>query len=300
MFHNDALAQELGKKDTETDIVLLNRKTGDYIFTFMYPTEDKLSAKSQIISSIDAAIVTFNGSSRELGETVVMLDSLGVSHGIAIPSTYATTDQITTIIKLTSLESFTVGTMDPMKMLEVLAEYQPKRDTNSPVVIRVDHSSAVKGVGEVILGFVRKGVVRKYDKLTLLPANKEVLVRSIQMQDEDFDEAPAGARVGLAIKGASVEELKRGSIICAPDGPRAGTAVKLSFQKNPFYSNAISQGPYHATAGMQTNPIIIAENEDTRLTINSEKPIVYDAEDTFLFLDLNAKKIRVMGKGRAT
>ena len=75
----------------------------------------------------------------------------------------------------------------------------------------VDHSFSVKGVGEVILGFVKKGVVRKYDKLTLLPANKEVIVRSIQMQDEDYDEAEAGSRVGLAIKGVTVEEIKRGS-----------------------------------------------------------------------------------------
>lgn len=299
VFHNDKVAHELGKKDTESDIVLLNRKTGEQIFTFMYPLEDKLSAKSQIISSIDAAIVAFNGSSRELGETVVMLDSLGVSHGIAITSPYATPDQIAAITRHTSLESFTIGNMDSMKMLGFLGGYQPERDLNSQAVVVVDHSFSVKGVGEVTLGFVRKGIVRKYDKLTLLPASKEVMVRSIQMQDEDFEEAPAGARVGLAIKGAAIDELKRGTVLCGPDGARTTTALKLSFQKSPFYSDIVSEGTYHATVGMQTLPITITGKDDISVAIESEKPIAYLPDDTFLLLDLNAKKMRIIGKGRA-
>ena len=79
IFHDDALSRELGKKDTETDIVILNRKMDEHILTYMYPLEDKLSAKSEIISSVVATIVTFSDMTRELGETVVMLDSLGGS-----------------------------------------------------------------------------------------------------------------------------------------------------------------------------------------------------------------------------
>jgi selenocysteine-specific translation elongation factor len=117
VFHDDTIGRELGKKGTESDIVMFNRKMDEHIFTFMYPVEDKLSAKSQIISSIDAAIVAFTGTTRELGETVVMLDSLGISDGIAVTSPYATPDQISAITKNTSLESFIVGKRDPIKIL---------------------------------------------------------------------------------------------------------------------------------------------------------------------------------------
>jgi selenocysteine-specific translation elongation factor len=34
--------------------------------------------------------------------------------------------------------------------------------------VEVDHSFSVKGVGEVILGFVKKGIVKRYDDLHLL------------------------------------------------------------------------------------------------------------------------------------
>ncbi len=63
LFHDDALGRELGKKGTESDIAMFNRKMDDHIFTFMSPVEDKLPPKSQIISSIDVAIVAFTGMS---------------------------------------------------------------------------------------------------------------------------------------------------------------------------------------------------------------------------------------------
>jgi selenocysteine-specific translation elongation factor len=297
VFHDDAIGRELGKKEgTESDIVMFNRKMDEHIFTFMSPLDDKLSAKSQIISSIDAAVVTFVEMTRELGETVVMLDSLGISKGIAVTSLYATPDQITAITKDTSLVSFIIGKRDPGKMLQVLKTFDPERDM---VLVMVDHSFSVKGVGEVILGFMKKGIVKKYDELTLLPANKRVMVRSIQMQDEDFDEAEAGSRVGLAIKGATVEEMKRGSILCASDSAKTGTTVKLSFKKSPFYPDDVREGAFHLTVGMQTVPITITGKSETSLIIESEKPIVYAPEDIFLLLDLNAKKMRIMGKALA-
>jgi selenocysteine-specific translation elongation factor len=298
IFHDDALGRELGKKDTESDMVMFNRKMDDCVFTFMSPVEDKLSVKSQIGFCIDAAIVGFNGMTRELGETVVLLDSLGVREGVAVTSPFATNDQIAAVTKNTTLESFIVGQREPNKILEVLKSCQPERDMISPAVITVDHSFSVKGVGEVVLGFVRRGIVRKYDKLTLLPANKEVVVRSIQIQDEDYLEAEAGIRVGLAIKGATVEEMRRGAILHASNGFQTATKLKLSLEKSRFYSDNVREGAFHATVGMQTVPIAITETSENSIVIESEKTMVYTPDDTFLLLDLNAKKMRIMGKAR--
>jgi selenocysteine-specific translation elongation factor len=296
---NDSLGRELGKKGTESDIVVFNRKMDDCIFTLMSPVEDKITAKSQIVSAIDAAIVLFSGMTRELGESIVLLNSVGVSTGIAISSPYATPEQVRSITKGTSLESFQVSEKDPVNVLQILKTLDPERDMASPVEIVVDHSFSVKGVGEVLLGFVKKGIVRKYDKLKLLPANKEVLVRSIQLQDEDCEEAPAGARVGLAVKGATVEEMSRGSILTATDKVKVATALQLHLDKSPFYSNDVNDGMLHVTVGMQTIPVTVKKREGDSIAIESEKPIGYAPEDVFLALDLNAKKNRVVGKCRS-
>jgi len=263
VFQDDTIARELGKIDTESDIAMFHRKMDEQTFAFIYPVEDNLSAKSQIVSCIDAAIVAFAEGSRELGETVVMLDALGVSNGIAVTSPYTTPDQIAAIIKDTTLESFIVGKRDGVKMLEVLKSYRPERDTAAPALVVVDHSFSVRGVGEVMLGFVKKGIVRKYDKLVLLPSNKEVVVRSIQVQDEDFEEADAGSRVGLAIKGATVDDMKRGSILSASSSLSSDTKLTLSFKKSPFYSDEVREGAFHATVGLQTVPIIVTEKSES-------------------------------------
>lgn len=297
VFHDDNLTRELGKKGTESDILMTNRKMDDYIFSFMSPVADKLSAKSQIISTIDTAIVVFSQMTRELGETILMLDLLGVREGIAITTSYATPDQIRFIITNTAINSFKVEPNDPGKILELLKNTSPKRDNASAPVVVVDQSFSVKGVGEVVLGFVKQGTVKKYDKLNLLPANKEVVVRSIQMQDEDWETADAGARVGLAIKGATVEELGRGSVLTTSTEIKADSELKVNFQKSSFYGEEVRQGNFHATIGMQTTPVTISEITANSLVIDSPNPIVHAPREPLLLLDLNAKKTRIIGKG---
>ena len=123
VFHDAALGRELGKKGTESDIVMFNRKMDDCVFSFMSPVEDKLTAKSQIISTTDAAIVAFNEISRELGETIVMLDMMGVKQGIGITTPYADENKIKSITKDTSLKSFFIEQKDPGKLLQLLRRH---------------------------------------------------------------------------------------------------------------------------------------------------------------------------------
>ena len=299
VFHDTALGRELGKKGTESDIAMFNRKMDDCIFTFMSPVEDKLAPKSQIISTVDAAIVVFNEISRELGETIVMLDMRGLRQGIGITTPYADRDKITAITKDTSLKSFLIEEKDPGKLLQIMNQLRPERNNASQPIVEVDHSFSVKGVGEVILGFVKQGIVKKYDNLRLLPANKEVTVRSIQIQDEDYDQAEAGTRVGLAIKGAPVEEMPRGSVITNSPDVNVATDLKVPFKKSPFYSDEVKESTFHATIGMQTVPVTIIEKGQEFITLNFAKPVVLESGESIILLDLNAKKTRVIGQGRS-
>ncbi|MBN2042356.1 MAG: hypothetical protein JW754_00960 [Candidatus Aenigmarchaeota archaeon] len=298
IFHDDGIGKELGKKGTVSDISFFNRKTDDVIFTFMQPVEDKLLAKAQIMSAIDAAIVSFREVSPGLGETILMLDSLGVSRGIIINPPYSDAGAVEGLVRNTILKEFPIVENDPGEIIQKLEEIETNRNNESPVSVVIDHSFNVKGLGEVLLGFVKSGTLRKHDKLTLLPAGKEIVVRSIQMHDKDFDEAPVGSRVGVAIKGASVEELKRGSVLCVPETHKTGKELKLKFEKNKFYSQEIEKGTFHLLVGMQTMPVNIEETTDGTITISTEQTFVYKEDDVFLFFDLNAKKMHLVGKGK--
>ena len=297
IFHDENLGKELGKKGTESDILMFNRKIDNSVFSFMSPVEDKLTTKTQIISTIDVAIISCNQITPEIGETILLLDSVGISNGIIVVPEYTDTTQLTNLIKDTTLQTFTIIDKNIQKILQILETFNPQRETFKPAVILVDHSFSVKGVGEVILGVVKQGIFHKHDKMNLLPINKEVVIRSIQMQDKDFDEASAGCRVGLAIKGATSEEMKRGSVLTAPDGTKTDTKFILNFTKNRFCPE-INRGIFHLIIGMQSIPINITDVKEKIITIETEKPVCYTKNDNFVILDLNAKKLHHIGNGR--
>jgi selenocysteine-specific translation elongation factor len=296
IFHDDSLANELGKKATESDIVLFHRKTDHEIFTFVYPVEDKIIPKSQIMSMIDFAIISAEQITPNLGETILMLDSIGLKKGIILIPPYVETSQIKKMIQDTSLASFSFIDRDVHKIMEVLQNQNTIVNDASSVAVTIDHSFHVKGIGEVILGFVNHGTVKKHDTLMLYPSKKEVIVRSIQMQDTDVDSAPAGSRIGLALKGVEINDLSRGYILGNSEEINTISTCTLSLKKNPFYPN-IKQGKFHATIGLQTVPITISDVNDSTISIETEKPIAYLSHQKFLFLDLNAEKLHLMGSG---
>ena len=297
IFHEEKLGSELGKKGTESDILMFNRKTDDCVFTFMSPVEDKLTTKAMIISTIDAAIIYCEQITPEVGETILLLDSVRIKEGIIIIPEYTDTTQLENLIKETSLQNFTITDKNIPKIMQILEKINPERDPSAPASVIVDHSFSVKGVGEVILGLVKQGTVHKHDKMILLPINKEVVIRSIQMQDKDFDESTAGCRVGLAIKGATAEEMKRGSVFTTPDGAKTEKKFTLKFTKNRFYPE-VKKGVFHATIGMQNIPVNITDVAEDKIIIETEKPVCFTKDDDFILLDLNANKLHHIGNGK--
>lgn len=299
IFNDMAIGRELGKKGTESDIIFHNRKEGDCIYTFMQPAEGKVVPKSQIACAVDAAVVSFESMTPELGETILLLDAAGVKSGVVIVHPGTDVKQVVEMTKGTTLESFVVRERVVPSIMETLSKTEPERDGSSGAAVIADHSFSVKGVGEVVLGFVRKGTLRKHDKLTLLPAGKEIVVRSIQMHDKDFDEAGPGSRVGVCVKGASAAEMRRGAVLCVPGSCSEGTKITLSFTPNKFYKGGPREGAFHVTVGMQTVPVKVSGIGDGRLTVESEKPVLHVPDDTFLLLNLNAQKVHLIGHGKA-
>ena len=281
----------MGKSGTKSDIEMFNRKTQDCIYTFMSPVENKLKAKTEIMTTIDVAIVSFKEMTPEVGETILMLESMGVEKGLLI-SPYLPEEEIRKYVQNTCLNNYIITKRDKTDIMEILSKFSVERKEGEPVVI-VDHSFSVKGVGEVVLGLVERGTVRKHDKLFALPTGKEVTVRSIQMQDKDEEEAGPGSRVGLAIRGAKSEELSRGTHICKKD-VLVEKNFLLDFNKNKFYN--FKEGKFHLTVGMQTVPVQVKEKSGF-VEVNSDKKVAFSKDDRFVLIDLNASEMHLIGSG---
>lgn len=299
VFHDDAIGDMIGKKGTCSDIVMWNKKTDDAIFSLMSPFEEKLSAKVQILSQIDVALVGFSGKlTAEFGETLVLLDCFGISVGAFIVPPYTDTSQLESFVEKLSCKSFKIIESYMHQVLSFLDSFKPVEcpaDQKTGVVI--DHSFSVKGVGEVVLGVVRKGSVVKHQKLMLYPEGREIVVRSIQMQDVDVDVASCGSRVGLAIKGARAEEMPRGCVLAENDVLNVAKKLCVSFVLCPFYRGEIKKGSFHLAVGMQVVPIQIVEISDRKLVVEADRDICWFDDDVGILLDLNAAKMHVIGSG---
>ena len=205
--------KEIAKVGTNSDILLYHRKDEDIIMTFIEPVKypEKVSSLTDSIYPSDIAIVKVSTINKDLGEVIVALDLMGKTRGFII-----TGDEqkpvIKKIIENTSLKDYKFFNGKPMELIDEIKAMKIKRDENNSMTV-IDHFFKVKGVGTVALGFVLSGTISKHQKLILSDLDREVEVRSIQMNDEDVDTAAAGSRVGLALKNIEPSDMERGMFL---------------------------------------------------------------------------------------
>jgi selenocysteine-specific translation elongation factor len=160
------------------------------------------------------------------------------------------------LLKGTALEGWSLaeGLGNPNQMREKLMAREPEVRTG-PTRVSIDHSFPVKGLGTVCLGIVDQGVVKKHQELRIFPTDKKTQIRSIQVHDNDVDEASSGSRVGLAVKGAEPEDIGRGTILAEEGILSVKKTIDLTLTVNKFWKGTLKGGmAVHCASGMQFIP----------------------------------------------
>jgi selenocysteine-specific translation elongation factor len=301
------LAAALGKKGTVSDMSFFNLKKGDDGYTFIVPSRypDKMQSLANTLAMADAAVLAVEKLDRELGETIVALDSFCIRKGFIILKNYLSMDQLRPFVAGTTLEDFRFHESDPRALEASIIELQPA-PAEGPVKVPVDHFFDVKGVGAVALGCVRRGVLRQHDSLEAFPTGKKAMVRSIQVHDEDVKEAPVGARVGLALKGIEVADLARG-VTFAPHGTlKVPEKLSLDFAVSKYWKGTVKpEMVLHIACGLQIVPARVDSTESESLRpgttgkigLRFEKPLSCEPGDRLVGLDLDSKGLRIAGYG---
>ncbi len=105
-------------------------------------------------------------------------------------------------------------------LLDKLFFHLPKRNLESkkPFQLYIDNIYHIAGAGIVVSGSIKQGEVRAGDMLQLGPMAEggflSVRVQSIEMHYYRTDQATSGDIVGIALKGVSPKEVRRGMILC--------------------------------------------------------------------------------------
>ncbi|MBA4718616.1 MAG: elongation factor Tu [Nitrosopumilus sp.] len=289
------IASEFGKKGTETDLTLYDRKESDVIKTWVTPSgfPEKIQPLFQAINLAEYVIFHVDKLDKFTGEQIIALDSLKKEKGILSHTFEVDDSKLDAMIKGTVVEKYTKVDQDKIKeemdKLEVISN-------DGPSEMVIDHCFDVKGVGTVILGKVTNGKVKQYDNLKLYPTGIDVLIKSIQMHDDPVTESICLARVGLAVKGAK-PEVGRGDVISEEGAVDVKTEIELDFQKNPFYKSEIAENQgCLVNIGLQIKAAKFSSISPLKLTF--EKSIVCKKDQIAVILKPESTTIRILGSGK--
>ncbi len=291
IFGDKELLKKLGKQGTVNDIAIYNHASSDGVYTYAAPNSDeKIQPLLQVLGIIDVPVIAASEVTRELAEQIIAIDAAGFEKGFIISAD----DQLKNIIKGTVAEKYE-WISDEKELRERLKDIKNPPATSEPWA-PVDNYFNVKSVGTVVLTIIKGGTIKKHDRLLVQPLGKEVLIKGIQSQDKDIDQAEAGMRAGLNLKGIDADDLKRGYVIC--NSAEVSKNVKIEFKKSKYSRESTDTGnQIFLSAGTQCVPGRIENSESNLLTVLLEHPIAYIKNQKCLVATTKQTMPRIMGSG---
>ena len=296
LLGDDALASTFGKKGTSTDITIYDRKDSGIIRTWTVPTSfpEKIQTLFQAINMGEYVIFHVTKLDKFTGEQIIALDILGKTQGLLSHAYDVDREKLLTMINGTVVENYKlIGPDDLKKEMEAISPVSKDGSTK----ITIDHCFDVKGVGTVILGKVERGKIKTYDTLKLFPKGTDVSIKSIQMHDDNVDEAYSPARVGLSVKGVSQEDVQRGDVLCMPDSLRVEQEITLEYSQNKYFKETVSENQtFVVNIGLQIKSARAVSLNPLKLSLM--KPTVIDKDDICVILKPESQSIRIVGSGK--
>ena len=101
--------------------------------------------------------------------------------------------------------------------LAALAGRIGQRRADSPARLPIDRAFTMQGFGTVVTGTLVAGRIRAEDELSLVPGDRRVRVRGLQVHGKRRDEALTGQRTAVNLGGVELEEMQRGLTLAAPE-----------------------------------------------------------------------------------
>lgn len=127
--------------------------------------------------------------------------------------------------------------------------------SEGPVVMHVDRSFTLTGIGTVVTGTLSSGTIEVGEQLVLYPSEIAVRVRSVQVHDEPRERALAGQRVAVNLARVSRSQVSRGDVLASRGvvTPSHFLDVQLDFEPTPAQARS-SSWRVHAHHGTSSTP----------------------------------------------
>ncbi|MGC9210148.1 MAG: hypothetical protein ACP5FT_02650 [Acidilobus sp.] len=281
-------AAYLGKLEDKGSISMYYRKLSpDRLLTVLVPTtypQTILDAVSATTIASAACVASWYSMDWRDGELLLLASSASLE-AKAVESPVP--EKVSAMLKSSGLGEFLVGQKGSCD--EALLGIRPKESTKGRGIVVVDRSFTVKGVGLVMLGLTKGGDVGVHDELIAVPSMKPVTVKSVEVLDEPFDEVGADVRVGLALKGASLEEVED-TYMLVEDPDQTVTELKVRVTRFPWSDSVRPGRQYHLAALGIVAPSMASSVDGDGVTFRASRPL--PKAERYVIVDVNARPPR--------
>jgi len=181
------------------------------------------------------------------------------------------------------------GLEDLKRALVEVVEDLPDRSSDDLFRLPIDRVFALAGAGTVVTGSTWSGTVAPGTSVRLLPLDRDVRVRSIQVHSQDADQAGPGRRTALALVGVAREEIDRGHVAVTGTGWASTSTLDVSLELLPTAKKPLALRTrirvHLGTAevlGRVAQVRAIAPGETSAARLLLERPLVARGGDRFV------------------
>ena len=202
------------------------------------PGHDRLVGNMLVgAGEVDAAMLVVaadDGPRAQTLEHLALLDALGISQGLAVVTKVdvVPAERVAEVIAdvgrllaatslagspVISASGLTGEGLDAVRSALVALRDRVEPDGRPPT-LALDRVFSVKGRGTVVTGTLRGRPLTAQTRLRLLPGDREVRIREIQVHGSRAESIESGGRAALNLGGADTDDLARGMVLTAdPD-----------------------------------------------------------------------------------
>lgn len=183
------------------------------------------------------------------------------------------------------------GITDLLAILQEMAGEAEEKPAFGKARLPIDRVFTMTGFGTIVTGTLWSGVINIGDTLELLPTEKQVRVRGLQVHGEKMEAARAGQRVAVNLQGVDVEEVERGFVLATPGylspSYRLDTALRLLSSSTRTVKNW-TRIRFHLGTDESLGRVILLDRdellpgEEAYAQIVMEKPVVAYKNDRFV------------------
>lgn len=167
----------------------------------------------------------------------------------------------------------------------------PPRSSAGVARLAIDRAFTMAGFGTVVTGTLWSGSIQVGDAMELLPAHKEVRVRTLQVHGEKREAVQAGERVAVNLPGVEKETAERGGWLMTPGAMEESRRIDVQLEllpDAPEMKNRARVHVHHGTAEALARVALLDREslqpgESAFAQLELETPLAVLPEDRMIF-----------------